>query len=55
MKKGKEDWLSSKEAIKHAKIKDCDLMHYRLSGRLEFEKRGNSFFYTKESIDKIRK
>lgn len=48
-------WLSSKEAVKTAKIKDCDLMHYRLKGKLEFEKRGNAYFYSSESIEKIKK
>ena len=47
-------WLSSKEAVKIANIKDCDLMHYRVMGSLEFEKRGNAFFYTKESLEKIK-
>ena len=31
-------WVSSKDAVKKAKIKDCDLMHYRKQGMLEFEK-----------------
>lgn len=47
-------WLSSKDAQKIAKIKSCDLMHYRVQGKLEFEKRGNAYFYTKESIKKIK-
>ncbi len=47
-------WLTSKEAIKIAKIKNCDLMHHRLAGRLKFEKRGNSFFYSKDSVEKLR-
>jgi len=51
----KEKWLSSKDAQKTAKIKGCDLMHYRTQGKLEFEKRGNAFFYSKESVDKLKK
>ena len=47
-------WVSSKEAIKVAKIKSCDLMHYRVHGKLEFEKRGNAFFYLTESLEKIK-
>lgn len=54
MKKN-ENWLSSKQAIKHAKIRDCDLMHYRAAGKLEFEKRGNAYFYSKDSVEKIKK
>ena len=29
-------------------------MHYRTQGKLEFEKRGNAYFYTKESLEKIK-
>lgn len=53
----KEDkiWLSSKETQKTAKIKSCDLMHYRVEGKLQFKKKGNAYFYLKKSIDEIRK
>lgn len=47
-------WLSSKEAQTVAKIKSCELMHYRIEGKLEFKKQGNSYFYSKESIDKLK-
>lgn len=47
-------WLSSKEAQTAAKIKSCELMHYRIEGKLEFKKQGNSYFYSKESIDKLK-
>ena len=50
----KKKWLSSKETQKNAAIKSCDLMHYRQQGKLEFEKRGNAFFYSEESINKIK-
>ena len=52
---GSEKWVSSKEATKIAKIKDCDLMHHRLKGNLEFHKKGNAYFYSEESIKKIKK
>ena len=55
MNKSSNEWLSSKEAVKSAKIKDCDLMHFRLSGKLEYEKRGNSYFYSKKSLLDIKK
>ena len=48
-------WLSSKETQKAANIKGCDLMHYRLQGILEFKKNGNAYFYSGESIQKIKK
>lgn len=38
-------WCSSKEVKKVLKISDCELMHMRLAGKLEFVKRGNAFFY----------
>ena len=47
-------WLSSKEVMSISKIKGCDLMHYRLQGKLEYEKRGNSYFYAKKSIEKLK-
>lgn len=37
-------WLSSKEALKTAKIQSCDIMNYRIKGNLEFKKQGNVFF-----------
>lgn len=46
-----QTWCSSKEAKKALKISDCELMHMRLAGKLEFEKRGNAFFYL---IDKSK-
>lgn len=50
----KKTWLSSKEAQKEAKIKSCDLMHHRIQGKLEFKKRGNAYFYSKKSIEKLK-
>lgn len=46
-------WLSSREAKEISKIKSCDLMHYRIEGKLEFKKKGNAFFYSKESVEKL--
>ena len=51
--KDEKKWLSSKDTIKKAKIKDCDLMHYRLQGKLEYEKKGNAYFYSEDSVEKI--
>jgi hypothetical protein len=50
-----KNWLSSKEVKAITKIKGCDLMHHRMAGKLKFEKRGNAFFYEKDSIEKIIK
>jgi hypothetical protein len=38
-------WLTSKEAKTILKVSDCDLMHMRLSGELQFRKIGNRFMY----------
>jgi hypothetical protein len=47
--------VSSKEAMKKAKIKSCDLMHYRVQGKLDFMKVGNAYLYSEESINKLKK
>ncbi|WP_179955074.1 hypothetical protein [Maribacter luteus] len=53
--KSEKKWLTSKEAKSFAKIKGCDLMHHREAGKLEFKKEGNSFFYSKDSIENLNK
>ena len=55
LNKSQNNWLSSKEAKTLAKIKSCDLMHYRLQIKLEFEKIGNAYFHRKESINNLKK
>lgn len=40
-----KQWLSSKETKAHLKISDCELMHLRTEGKLEFKKDKNGFFY----------
>lgn len=45
--------MSSKEAKAALKVQDCDLMHIRTSGKLNFVKNGNAFMYSKESIEKF--
>ena len=47
-------WVTSKEAMKLAKIKNGNLMHYREDGKLEYTKKGNVFYYSLESIKKIK-
>lgn len=51
----KTKWLSSYEVKKIANIKACELMHYRIKGKLVFEKRGNAYFYSEESLKNLRK
>lgn len=52
--KDKKTWLTSKEAKSLVRIKDCDLMHHRVSGKLDFVKKGNSFLYKEEDVLKIK-
>ena len=50
-----DQWLNSKEAKKIAKIQDCDLMHHREAGKIDFTKKGNAFLYKKEDLLKLKK
>ena len=50
-----KDWLSSKQAKKALKVSDCKLAHLRVDGKLEFEKRGNAFFYQIEADSEEKK
>ncbi len=47
------NWLTSKETCKKLKISDCDLMHFRLEGKLNFYKKGNAYLYSKDDIEKL--
>ena len=40
-----DNWLSSKKIKSELKISSCKLMHLRESGKLEFKKVGNAYFY----------
>lgn len=48
-------WFTSKEAKEYSKLRSCDLMHYRMAGKLKFIKQGNAFLYSQESLDNIKK
>jgi hypothetical protein len=50
-----EEYLTSKEAKKALKVQDCTLAHIRNAGGLKFLKRGNSFLYSKDSIDEYKR
>lgn len=47
-------YLTSQEAKKELKVQDCALAHIRNSGKLQFMKKGNSYLYLKESIEKYK-
>ena len=42
--------FKSKEVMKTLKIRACDVMHMRESGKLKFTKQGNAFLYSAESV-----
>lgn len=50
-----EKFLTSKEAKAVLKVQDCDLAHIRNAGKVKFEKKGNAFMYSKESLDEFKK
>ena len=49
-----ESWLKSREATKELKVSDCDLMHLREAGKLEYKKDKNAFLYSKTSIERLK-
>ena len=53
-KDSRNTWLTSKEAKKALKVSDCSLAHLRMKGKLEFTKKGNSFFYSKNGIQSFK-
>lgn len=44
------NYLSSKEAKKKLKISSCQLMHLRIEGKLNYIKKGNSFYYDSKDM-----
>jgi hypothetical protein len=42
---GDVDWLCSTDAMKALKISACELMHRRERGELDYQKKGNAYFY----------
>jgi hypothetical protein len=47
-------YLTSNEAKEKLKIQDCDLAHIRNSGNLQYIKKGNSYLYLVESVEKFK-
>ncbi len=47
-------YLTSQEAKKELNVQDCEMAHIRNSGKLQFTKKGNSYLYLKESIEKYK-
>jgi hypothetical protein len=42
---GNKKWYTTKETKSLLKISDCELMHLRLEGKIEFKKEGKAFYY----------
>jgi hypothetical protein len=51
----KLEYLNSTETRNYLKISSCDLMHYRLKGKLNFMKKGNAFYYKLSDVIIIKK
>lgn len=49
----RRSWLTSNEAKQILKISDCHLMHLRLTGKVEFRKEGQRYFYLLPSLLKL--
>jgi hypothetical protein len=49
------EWLKSKEVMKTLKIRACDVMHLRETGKLKYSKQGNAFLYAAECVLKNKK
>ena len=47
--------MSSMEVKSALKISGCDVMHLRESGKIEFIKKGNSFWYLRSDVEKLVK
>ncbi len=48
------NWLKSKEVESKLKVYNSHLMHLRLESKLSYTKNGNSFFYKKSDVKKIK-
>ena len=49
-----ERFLTSKETKAELKVQDCDLAHIRNADKLEFNKKGNAYLYSKELMDSLK-
>ena len=47
------NWLTSAKARKAPEDDSCDLMHFRLQGKLRFKKERNAFMYSREDVEQI--
>ena len=42
------------KARKVLEVDSCDLMHFRLQGKLRFKKERNAFMYSREDVEQIK-
>ena len=52
--KDKTKYINSNETKKQLSISSCKLMHLRIEGKLNFIKKGNTFLYNKNNIEKLK-
>lgn len=50
-----EKYMPTKEVKLALKIQDCDVMHFRESGKIQYRKKGNAFWYLRSDVDKLAK
>ena len=50
-----KNYMSTKEVKSTLKVRDCDVMHLRQTGRINFVKKGNSFWYLRSDVENLEK
>lgn len=48
-------YISTKEVKTILQVRGCDVMHFRESGKLQFTKKGNAFWYLRSDVEKLEK
>jgi hypothetical protein len=48
-------YIPTKEVKSTLGVRDCDVMHLRQAGKIEYVKNGNSFWYLRADVDKLVK
>ncbi len=47
------NYMPTKEAKKLLKVSGCQIMHLRDSGKIQFKRKGNGYWYLREDVQKI--
>ncbi|MGZ9899859.1 hypothetical protein [Shewanella gaetbuli] len=48
--KNSDEYFNSKDTMKMLKVTSCELMHLRVTNKIQFYKRGNAYFYQVNSL-----